>query len=84
MINILTQREIGVSGEVKINEDVRYSSSQDSPLVTEKREVIVVLDTDSKVKAKSNLEVDEVKLGVDVSSPSTVACRKTRRRTQTW
>ena len=39
---------------MKYDEDVRYSSSQGSPLEIEGREEIDVLDVDAKVRVDSN------------------------------
>jgi hypothetical protein len=53
-INIPTQQKTMVSRDVKFDEDVRSSSSHDSPSVIERREEVVVPEVDSEVRAKSD------------------------------
>jgi hypothetical protein len=81
--SIFTQWETVVSKDVIFDEDVRSSNSQDSPSMIEEREEVVVPETDSETRDESNSEGDEVRLGVDIPSPSTPTCRKLRWLTQT-
>jgi hypothetical protein len=60
-----------VRKDVIFDEDVRSSSSQDSPSVIEENVEVVVPEIDSETQDESDSEGDEVRLGLDMPSPST-------------
>ena len=58
--------------DVKSNEDVRYSSSHDSLIVFHE---VVVLEVYYEVRVRFHPAMDEVRLGMDMPSPSSPSCR---------
>jgi hypothetical protein len=78
-IGIPTQRKTMMSRDVKFDEDVRSSSSQDSPSMIEReREEVVILEIDLGIRLESNSRMDKVSLGMDMPSRTTPAHRKSR------
>jgi len=59
-----------VSKDMKFDEHVKSSSSQDSPPVVQENKKVVVPNTDSESRDESDPGVDEVRLGLATFYPS--------------
>lgn len=76
---ISTQWKIVVSRDVKFDEDLIFSSCQYFSLLIKEA---FALEVDSKVRDESNLWENKVILGINILSPTTLACKKMRWLTQ--
>jgi hypothetical protein len=70
-----------LSKDAIFDEEMRSSSSQDSPSVIKERQEVVP-ETDSNTQDELDSEEDEVRIGLDMPSPSTPTHRRPRWLTQ--